>query len=299
MEKLQIGGTVMKFAVIGGDMRQAKLAELLLADGHDVSVFAIDKFRLEDGVNHTDSAATAVRDAACVVLPLPVVAKERILNTPLSSGLHTTQNTFAELRPDQVICAGKVDTATAEQAASLGLELIDYLAREEFAIQGALATAEGAIGIIMKETAVTLCHLNCLVIGFGRIGKILCHRLRGMGAHVTASARKCADIAWVKSYGYDALETSRLDGELSKFDIIVNTVPARVLGKHRLQELKPGCFLLDLSSKPGGLDFSAASNLGVKALWALGLPGEVAPVSAGAAVRDTIYNILREKGVLQ
>ena len=29
----------MEFAIIGGDMRQAKLAELLAADGHAVSAF--------------------------------------------------------------------------------------------------------------------------------------------------------------------------------------------------------------------------------------------------------------------
>ena len=285
----------MKFAVIGGDMRQAKLAELLLSDGHDVSVFAIDKLRADTGA---DIAAT-VRDADCIVLPLPIAASDGVLSAPLSASSHTILSVFEKLRPEQVICAGKVDTETAEQAAALGLELIDYLEREEFAIQGAIATAEGAIGIVMKETAVTLCGLRCLVIGYGRIGKVLCYRLHGLGARITAAARGFEDLAWIRAYGYDALDTARLDGKLSGFDVIVNTVPSRVLGAHRLKEMSPDCFLLDLASKPGGMDFAAASDLGVRAVWALGIPGETAPVSAGAAVRDTIYNILKEKGVLQ
>ena len=74
-------------------------------------------------------------------------------------------------------------------------------------------------------------------------------------------------------------------------------MPARVLGESRLSKLKHGCLCLDLASKPGGMDFSAASKLGVKAVWALSLPGEVAPVTSGAIIRDTIYNILKEKGV--
>ncbi len=84
---------------------------------------------------------------------------------------------------------------------------------------------------------------------------------------------------------------------LGDYDVVVNTVPARVLGESRLSKLKHGCLCLDLASKPGGMDFSAASKLGVKAVWALSLPGEVAPVTSGAIIRGTIYNILREKGI--
>ncbi len=114
---------------------------------------------------------------------------------------------------------------------------------------------------------------------------------------MTASARSYADMAWIRAYGYEVAHTEKLESHLSQFDVIINTVPARVLGENRLKELKPGCLCLDLASKPGGMDFTAASKLGVKAVWALSLPGEVAPVTSGAMIRDTIYNILREKGV--
>ena len=40
-------------------------------------------------------------------------------------------------------------------------------------------------------------------------------------------------------------------------------------------------------SKPGGVDLGAAGKLGLTVIWALSLPGKVAPVTAGAAIRDT------------
>lgn len=49
--------------------------------------------------------------------------------------------------------------------------------------------------------------------------------------------------------------------------------------------------------KPTGVDFDAAARLGVKAIWALSLPGKVAPVTAGRVIKNTIYNILSELGV--
>ena len=54
--------------------------------------------------------------------------------------------------------------------------------------------------------------------------------------------------------------------------------------------------MLDLASKPGGVDLAAAGELGLTVIWALSLPGKVAPVTAGAAIKTTIYNMLHELG---
>ena len=54
--------------------------------------------------------------------------------------------------------------------------------------------------------------------------------------------------------------------------------------------------IIDLASKPGGVDMDAARDLGVKVIWALGLPGKVAPVTAGNIIKETICNIFSESG---
>ncbi|UOO38095.1 dipicolinate synthase subunit DpsA [Oscillospiraceae bacterium CM] len=287
----------MRFSVIGGDMRQAKLAELLAADNHAVSAFAIDKIRFENDIVQAEGLKDAVVSADCIILPLPLTSKEGLLNTPLSAELTATREVLAALRPDQLICAGRIDCTAYELADAMGLTLIDYLEREELAVANAVAAAEGAIQLMMEETPITVCHAKCLVIGFGRIGKILSHRLHALGAHVTATARNYPDLAWIRAYGYNATPTGSIDTILADYDVVINTVPARVLGENRLRKLKQGCLCLDLASKPGGMDFTAASKLGIKAVWALSLPGEVAPVTSGAIIRDTIYNILNEKGI--
>lgn len=285
----------IEFAVIGGDMRQAKLAELLSSDGHKVFTFALDKAEIVGALKAT-TIAEAVIDANCVVLPLPINTNEGMLNTPLSENIYTLKNVFSVLRRGQLITGGRIDGLTYELAASFGLSLSDYYARDELVISNAVATAEGAIQIAMEETAITLQSCKCLVIGFGRIGKILAHRIKGLCAEVTVSARNFADMAWIQAYGYKSLNTEKLEGYLDNFDIIFNTVPARVLCEKHLEEVRSDCLIVDLSSKPGGMDFLAASNLGLKAVWALSLPGEVAPVTSGVIIKNTIYNILHERG---
>lgn len=116
----------------------------------------------------------------------------------------------------------------------------------------ALPTAEGAIQIALEELPITLHAARVLVIGFGRVGKALAQRLDGLGAKVSVAARKWSDLAWAESCGYCGEQTEHLAGWLCGYDLVVNTVPAPVLGLTELSDLKPGCLVIDLASKPGG-----------------------------------------------
>ena len=286
----------LNFWVVGGDMRQAKLAELLSADGHAVHTFALEELGPLEGVRQEKGLAEAEL-ADCVVLPLPAAGGDGRLNAPLSRLSLPLAEVFSGLRPGQVVCAGRVDAPARAQAEALGLTLRDYFAREELAVANAVPTAEGAIQIAMEELPITLHGARALVIGYGRLGRALAPRLAGLGARVSVAARKYADLAWAESFGFGTEHTGQLRPWLCGYDLVVNTVPARVLGEAELAELRPDCLVIDLASKPGGVDLDAAARLGKKVVWALSLPGKVAPVTAGRAIRTAIYNILSELGV--
>jgi len=282
--------------VIGGDLRQAKLAELLLADGHTVHSYALDALP-EPGEVPLEPSLSGAELSQCVVLPLPVSGEEGLLNAPLSAQRHLISEILDALRPGQIVCAGMVTPHVAGLAEERRLQIHDYFAREELAVANAIPTAEGAVQIAMEELPITLHGARVLILGYGRLGKLLAHRFSVLGARVTVSVRKYADMAWAKAYGYTVERTEELDGWLCCYDLVVNTVPVRVLNESRLAELPPGALVVDLASRPGGVDFEAAARLGVKAIWALSLPGKVAPVTSGKNIRDTIYNILQELGV--
>ena len=282
--------------VAGGDLRQAKLAELLAADGHTVHTWALEEAGPLAGVIPAKDPAE-VELAHCLVLPLPAEEEGGLLHAPLSSRPRSLDELLSPLRPGQLVCAGMVGPALTALAAKGELVLRDYFAREELAVANAVPTAEGAIQIALEELPITLHGARVLVVGFGRVGKALSQRLAGLGARVSVSARSWADLALAESCGYRAEQTEHLAGWLCGYDLVVNTVPAPVLGLTELSDLKPGCLVIDLASKPGGVDFGAAARLGVKVIWALSLPGKVAPVTAGECIQTTIYNIMRELGV--
>ncbi|MEG1858549.1 MAG: dipicolinate synthase subunit DpsA, partial [Pseudoflavonifractor sp.] len=91
------------FWVIGGDMRQAKLAELLCEDGHTVHTFALERAPELAGVLAEEDLHEACL-ADCVVLPLPVEGEGSLLNAPLAAGRHPLAEICAALRPGQVLC---------------------------------------------------------------------------------------------------------------------------------------------------------------------------------------------------
>ena len=159
----------------------------------------------------------------------------------------------------------------------------------------AAVTAEAAIQTAQERLDRTLLGMDCLVLGFGRIGRLLAYRLHGLGARVTAAARKPSDLAWIRAYGWRALATEDLRGHLDRFGAVFNTVPASILDRTLLAELSKDCLCVELASVQG-MDLDAAEELGLPHVWARSLPGRLAPVSAAEAIRDTIVYILKERG---
>lgn len=281
------------FWVVGGDLRQVSLAGLLQQDGHTVQTYAMERRPEQASLTGSDTLAGLER-ADCVILPLPAAGEGELLHAPLSDRRIALPDLVAAMRPGQLLCGGKLPPSLVKLARARGILVADYFAREELAVKNAVPTAEGAIQIAMEELSTTLQDTRVLVIGFGRLGKMLAQRLRGLGAQVTVSARSYADLAWIEALGFQAERTDELEGWLCNYGLIINTVPALVLGEAALEDVSPDCLLLDLASRPGGIDREAAAALGLKVIWALSLPGKVAPATSGRIIRDTIYHILQE-----
>ena len=85
---------------------------------------------------------------------------------------------------------GAPSEAVREKAAERKIRLVDYFADDALAALNAIPTCEGAIGILLSRRERVLWNSRVLVVGFGRIGKLLAQRLAGFGALVTVAARR-------------------------------------------------------------------------------------------------------------
>ncbi|MFQ9472065.1 MAG: dipicolinate synthase subunit DpsA [Oscillospiraceae bacterium] len=286
----------LNFWVLGGDMRQGKLAQLLAEDGHRVHTYALEDGAVPAPGLTAEPGLSGVEQADCVVLPLPVSSGGRLLNAPLSRPLSSDYRGARPSIPGADALRRPGGPGHRRLGPERGLTIRDYFAREELAVANAVPTAEGAVQIAMEQLPITIHGARVLVVGFGRVGRALAQRLAALGAKVTVAARRYESLAWAQASGYGAEQTGQLAGWLCGYDLVVNTVPTLVLGEAELADLKPDCLVLDLASKPGGVDLEAAGRLGRTVIWALSLPGKVAPVTAGSAIKNTIYHMLHELG---
>ncbi len=174
------------------------------------------------------------------------------------------------------------------------IKFYDLMDLDNVAILNAIPTAEGAIAAAMEMTDFTLHGSNILILGFGRIGKILAKMLNGIGANVFCEARKESDLAMIEAYGFKPVELLHLDMYLPDMKIIFNTVPNLILDERRLKILDSKCAVIDLASSPGGMDFVKAKELKINFNWALSLPSKVAPYTAAKYLKDTIEKIENE-----
>lgn len=165
-----------------------------------------------------------------------------------------------------------------------------YTRVESYQIANAALTAQGAAALL--EKALDPGEAAVLVLGFGRVGKLCALTFDRAGADVSVAARSAEDRSWARAMGFKALDISQLSGRLGAFDAVVNTVPAPVLGESLLSELARGTYLLELASAPGGVDASAAREMGLRYCRAPGLPGTYAPDQAALLLRNALYETM-------
>ena len=284
----------MRYAIVGGDRRSALLAALLLERGHRVHSYALEKAELPAQIPKDSSLQACVYGADCVVLPTPA-EKGGVLFAPLGLRCPPMDEVISALWPGSLVVGGRLGEQTTEAALRSGLQLTDLMRRPDFVMGNAAITAEGAIGLLLHESERCLFGSRCLVLGWGRIGKLLAMRLSALGAAITVAARKQADRAEAEALGLAALDYGALEGIAGEQDFVVNTVPARVLTDAVLCCLPAEALLLELASPPGGFDALLAGNIGLRVLTAPGLPGRSAPCSAAELLLRTLDRVMEEE----
>lgn len=272
-------------SLVGGDNRNIELAKLLIKDGYNIKVYGLEDKELEKCTY--DKLEDVVKDSEVIMLGIPAMQDNDLIKASIPTSLTHLLTCIDE---KQKVYGGVIKDKLLSGLQKKNIEYFDFMKSEEFAIMNTIPTVEGAIELAIRETKITLHDANVLVLGFGRIGKLLSKTLRDLGSKVEVTARKQEDFAWIDTYGYTKVQYSELDERLVKYDVIFNTIPAMILDKERLEKVNKESLIIDLASKPGGVDFDVANSMGIKTNWALALPGKVAPKSAARYMKNILLN---------
>ncbi|MCI8587990.1 MAG: dipicolinate synthase subunit DpsA [Clostridia bacterium] len=295
----------MNFSIIGGDLRTVKLAEMLSKD-NQVYVYGINtiwnkseevdtnKFDIDKGTNKIKickDIKEAIDKSKIVLGPVPLSKDGENLNAPFCKENIKIREIIEQINDsEKTFIAGGIKENVYEIAKNI--KIIDLMEQEELTVLNTIATAEGTIQVAIENTEINIQGSEILILGFGRVGKVVAKKFKALDANITCAARKKQDIAWIETLGYESTNINTLSKNLERYNIIINTVPKVILTKNELSYINNNALIIDLASKPGGVDQKVVRELKLNYIWALALPGKVSPLTSAVYIKNTIYNIL-------
>lgn len=285
----------VKLAVLGGDDRDLVLIPRLVSLGAKIKVLGFPQLPQLVGTTVVTSLEEALEEVQVVLLPVPGTDIHGTIKAKYAQEkLVLTEQLMERLPPKTLVIVGMANPFLKKITAKFQLKLVEIIEVDEVAILNAIPTAEGAIQLAMEQTDFTIHNSSAFVLGFGRVGFAMARTLSALGANVTIVVRKKTDAARGYELGYDVCYFHRITAEISKAHLIFNTVPTLILTENVLRNVDKNTLIIDLASQPGGTDFQVAKQLGIKAILAPGLPGKVAPKTAGEILAKVIPAFILE-----
>lgn len=255
-------------AVIGGDKRTACMVPFFKEMGYRVIGYKLCHMKEEDTAPDVmaDSLKQAVELADVIVGGIPLEKK----------GIVNIKELSRHLRRRHRVFGGVISETFRQECDERGILCYDFMKDENIAIFNAVATAEGAILEALSHKDTNIHASKSLVLGYGRCGKVLAQKLKGLSAEVTVCSQDMIELSMAETMGMDSLLLNRLDERIGEFEYIYNTIPAVLLRGEILRELRKDVLVIDIASGKGGIDEKEARALKIHTLHCLGLPGKYA-----------------------
>ena len=285
---------IKQVGIVGGDLRIIRLAEMLIKENYKIYTYGLEKYNFNSDILKCKEIEEINNNCKYIISGIPFSKDEKYIYAPFSNKSINTNEVLQELTYKTLI-TGAVNENIKQVAKTSKVNIIDLMNIKELAILNVIPTAEGAIQVAMEQTEFTIHNSKCLILGFGRIGKVLAKKLKALGAEVYCVARKESDLAWIKTFGYNGIHIDNLEENLeNRYDIIFNTIPTLVLDSKKLELIKnKETLIIELASSPGGIDLRKTEECDIKVIKAMGLPGKVAPITSAEYIKKTLEKILK------
>lgn len=260
------------------DMRQVYLADILNKKGHTVRCLDIrNKKMMREQILKLEGF---LGEADMLIFPIPVTA---LLEQP-----EFLEVLNRNIQKETLILGGCFPETFRDWMGQRGIASLDFMKDETVVEENAVATAEGAIADVILHSPYNVKESKIIVAGYGKCGKAIAARLQALGARVTILARKKESRREAKKNGFYAADFAFGPEEAMGANVLINTVPAPVITELIIRELPKDAYLLDIASKPGGVDFKSAKEHGIAAELLLGIPGRYAPMESACILARAI-----------
>ncbi|MFC4811235.1 dipicolinate synthase subunit DpsA [Paenibacillus sp. GCM10023250] len=293
--------TGVQVVLLGGDARGLEVIRKLTELDATVTVAGFDQLHSSlDGAIRAEMNESLFVNADALVLPAVGTDDEgKIVAVFSDQELVLTDEYVAKLPKHCKIYTGMAKPYLRDLCQKHGIVLVELFDRDDVAIYNSIPTAEGAVMMAIQNTDITIHGSSCMVLGIGRTGMTLARTLQGLGAKVKVGIRREEHFARAYEMGFEPFYIKDLLHHVGNIDLLFNTIPTMIVTAQIIANLPSRAVIIDLASKPGGTDFRFAEKRGIKAMLAPGLPGIVAPKTAGRIIADCLCRLIMEDSRLR
>lgn len=281
-------------AVIGGDARQIEIIRRL--NEWNATVYLAGFDQLNESFTEAidlDVDSKQVEKIDAIILPVAGTDDQGRIDGIFTNRLIQLDESWLKNTPEHcTIFTGITNPYLNELTDKVNRTLIPLMDRDDVAIYNSIPTVEGTLLLIIQHTDFTIHGSQVIILGLGRVGMGLARTFHQLGAEVSVGVRSTQSAARVYEMGLTPINMNDVKNENMECDILINTVPHLVVDSLIIKQLPSHALIVDLASKPGGTDFKFAEKRGIKAILAPGLPGIVAPKTAGRIIADVVSHLL-------
>lgn len=281
--------------IVGGDSRYIEIINQLSSKKAKIIIVGFDQLTFSSSnIYNIRFNEVVFKDIDILLLPVAGTNKTGKVNITFSDekDIYINEEIIRQLPNHCVIYTGTTNAFLTALTKAYRKRLICLFDRDDLAVLNSIPTAEGALQIAMEEMDQTIHKSKTMVLGFGRIGITVARLFSAVGAHVYVCARNPAALARSVEMRLTPVKMDQLEQSIKTMDICINTIPHMIINKQTLSVMDLKTLIIDLASDPGGVDFTAAKEKGITALHALGLPGKVAPKTAGSVLAKTLIQLI-------
>ena len=272
------------------------MKEYLKNSGMKVISIGLGTSAEREEYSHKETLQQILDNSKTVIFPVPATKDKVYIFSLEEQNDFKIENIMSCLNGNHLVLGGCLTQEMVDECERKNIKYYDFMENQEVTWLNGIATAEGAIMEAVRGSECNIHHSNVLVLGYGKCGKILAHKLKALDAYVTIGA-KTRDLAEATTFGHKAKDILSLKDSIRSFEFIFNTIPDMILKREILELISPETTIIDIASAPGGLDYEFAKERKLNVHHCLGIPGKISPKTSGRILGKEVQFLLMKNNI--
>lgn len=188
-----------------------------------------------------------------------------------------------------IVC-GAISDEVKEIFSKKNIKYFNLMEDENFVLQNATLTSEGALADLIFYTKKSIFNCSILILGGGRCAKAMAYILYKLGVNFDISMRDAQKLLQFKLLTNSTIDWNNIKQNLKNYDVVINTIPAKLFEEEDLNKFKKGSCVLELASKQCLQDLKAET---FNYILCPALPSKYTPETAAELIFNYLQKLLK------